>query len=70
MIVCHCQAINDKALAPLLADGLVREVDDLTSRCGAGGVCGGCRPALQWMIDRAARERAGTEARVAIGSPA
>ena len=49
MLVCHCLAVNDRAVARAVAEGATT-VDDLTARCGAGGRCGGCRPALAELL--------------------
>ena len=49
MLVCHCLAVNDQAVAHAAAEG-ARTVDDLAARCGAGGRCGGCRPLLAELL--------------------
>ena len=49
MIVCHCLQMNDRRLREALADGACT-VDDLIAQCGAGGRCGGCRPALEALV--------------------
>jgi bacterioferritin-associated ferredoxin len=49
MIVCHCRTVSDRAVRR----EVVRGADDLESvvaRCGAGGRCGGCRPALAALL--------------------
>jgi len=52
VLVCHCRAVNDRQIenAALCGAGSVREI---VSACGAGGVCGGCRPAIQEILDEA-----------------
>jgi bacterioferritin-associated ferredoxin len=60
MIVCHCRAVSDRAIRAEIEQGAARE-DELTARCGAGGHCGGCLPALQRLLaqhDRCLAERA------------
>ena len=52
MLVCHCLAVNDQAVARAAAEGATT-VDDLTARCGAGGRCGGCRPMLAELLAEA-----------------
>ena len=52
MLVCHCLAVNDRAVARAAAEGAIT-VDDLTARCGAGGRCGGCRPLLAELLAEA-----------------
>jgi bacterioferritin-associated ferredoxin len=49
MIVCHCRAVSDRAIRAEIELGAARE-DELTERCGAGGHCGGCLPALQRLL--------------------
>lgn len=49
MIVCHCRAVNHHQIeaAALCGAGSVRAI---VSACGAGGVCGGCRPAIEEIL--------------------
>ena len=54
MVVCHCWAIGDKLIEELAAHPDVT-VDDITTQCGAGGRCGGCRDTIQWLLDEARR---------------
>ena len=53
MLVCHCRAVNDRQIeaAALCGAASVREV---VSACGAGGVCGGCRPVIQEILEETA----------------
>lgn len=53
MLVCHCRAVNDRQIeaAALCGASSVREV---VTACGAGGVCGGCRPVIQEILDETA----------------
>lgn len=50
MLVCHCRAVNDRQIeaAALCGASSVREI---VAACGAGGVCGGCRPAIEEILD-------------------
>lgn len=49
MLVCHCRAVNDRQIeaAALCGAGSVREI---VAACGAGGVCGGCRPVIREIL--------------------
>ncbi len=49
MLVCHCRAVNDRQIeaAALCGAGSVR---DVVRACGAGGVCGGCRPVIEEIL--------------------
>jgi bacterioferritin-associated ferredoxin len=49
VVICSCQAVNDRAVREAIASG-ARTVDDLTARCGAAGDCGGCRPELERIL--------------------
>jgi bacterioferritin-associated ferredoxin len=50
VLVCHCRAVNDRQIeaAALCGAGSLR---DVVAACGAGGVCGGCRPAIREILD-------------------
>jgi bacterioferritin-associated ferredoxin len=54
MYVCHCRAVSDRVIRAVIADG-VAHMEDLATRCGAGSRCGGCRPALQALLDERVR---------------
>lgn len=49
MIVCHCRAVNHRQIeaAALCGASSVREI---VGACGAGGVCGGCRPVIEELL--------------------
>jgi len=49
MVVCHCHAINDKAIVAEILSGAL-DADSLAERCGAGSRCGGCRPTVEALI--------------------
>ena len=53
MLVCHCRAVNDRQIenAALCGATSIREI---VSACGAGGVCGGCRPAIEEILEECA----------------
>jgi bacterioferritin-associated ferredoxin len=60
MIVCHCRAVSDRVIRAEIEQGAAVE-DEIVKRCGAGGHCGGCLPALQRLLaqhDRRSAERA------------
>ncbi len=50
MLVCHCKGMNDRAVRRVVRAG-ARCVSDVTRTCGAGGVCGGCRPVIQDIVE-------------------
>ena len=49
MVVCHCKAVNDKAIVAEILSGAL-DVDDVAARCGAGSRCGGCRPTVEALL--------------------
>lgn len=52
MVVCHCNAVNDRAIrAEILAGAL--DVEDVAERCDAGTRCGGCRPVVEALLAEA-----------------
>lgn len=53
VLVCHCRAVNDRQIeaAALCGAGSVREI---VTACGAGGVCGGCRPVIEEILSETA----------------
>ena len=57
MLVCHCQGLTDRAVRRTVKNG-ARSVAEVTRACGAGGVCGGCRPALAEIVEEASASRA------------
>lgn len=50
MLVCLCRAVRDDAVRTAMEQG-ARTFGDVARRCGAGTVCGGCRPAIERMLD-------------------
>ena len=49
-LVCHCEAVRERTIVKAIRAG-ASTVDDVTRACGAGGGCGGCRPAIEQLID-------------------
>jgi bacterioferritin-associated ferredoxin len=50
MLVCHCHAINDNTIRRCVDAG-ARSGHDVREACGAGASCGGCRPAIDRLIE-------------------
>lgn len=50
MLVCHCRAVSDRHIHAAALGG-ARRVRDVVSTCGAGGVCGGCRPVIEEILE-------------------
>ena len=49
MIVCHCRAVNHATVRDTIEGG-ARCPDEVAAKCGAGSVCGGCRPTVESML--------------------
>ena len=60
VIVCHCHAVNDRAIRQAVRQGAcsLRQVALL---CQAGRRCGGCRPAVRQVIDEELGSAPGVE---------
>ena len=52
MIVCHCRALNDRAIRRVIESGAL-DLDALAVECGAGARCGGCEPMLVELLRQA-----------------
>lgn len=50
MIVCHCHAINDRTIREVVRAGACSP-RAVAKACGAGGGCGGCRHAVERIIE-------------------
>lgn len=55
MIVCLCEAVNDRAIQREIHRGCTT-VRDLQDRCGVGRQCGSCCPDLRRMLESATSE--------------
>lgn len=49
MVVCHCTAVNDKAIVAEILSGAL-DAEALAERCGAGTRCGGCLPTVEALL--------------------
>lgn len=49
MVICHCRAVSDGLVRRAVREGAA-DVDAVIRRCGAGSVCGGCRPAIAQLL--------------------
>lgn len=50
MLVCHCKRVSDREIRATIEDG-ARCADSVGRACGAGTGCGGCRPAIDELIE-------------------
>jgi bacterioferritin-associated ferredoxin len=49
VIVCHCKAISDRTIRSVIRHG-AESTREIARACGAGRVCGGCRPAVRDVL--------------------
>ena len=58
MLVCHCRAVNERAVERVIDSG-ARSVEEIGARCGAGTHCGACHPELERLLSERAQRLAG-----------
>ena len=51
-IICNCFQIKESTIRSLISKNDVREVEEVTSACEAGGNCGSCHILIQLFIDQ------------------
>jgi bacterioferritin-associated ferredoxin len=49
VIVCHCEAVNDKAVLAAVLSG-AEDIESVGRRCRAGTNCGGCHRMLERLV--------------------
>jgi bacterioferritin-associated ferredoxin len=49
MVVCHCNAVNDRAIRAEIESGAL-DADAVAARCGAGTRCGSCVPVIEAIL--------------------
>jgi len=55
MIICECTGTTAATVRALARDG-VSKVSEVTARCGAGGCCQSCRPAIARILRTSAKQ--------------
>jgi len=50
MFVCSCRAVTDRTVDAAIASG-ASSIEEIATRCGAGGRCGGCWPELERLLE-------------------
>jgi bacterioferritin-associated ferredoxin len=50
MLVCHCKGLTDRDVKGAIEAGACTR-RDVARRCGAGSVCGGCRPLIDELLE-------------------
>ena len=51
-IICQCFQVSDKTIKAHIKKGNLKEIEDITEACGAGGGCQSCHLLLQLFIDQ------------------
>jgi bacterioferritin-associated ferredoxin len=69
MIVCHCRAVNHATVLDTIEAG-ARCAEEVAARCGAGAVCGGCRPTVESFLADGSAEIRATLGGAAVRLPA
>jgi bacterioferritin-associated ferredoxin len=50
VIVCHCTGITDRDIRSLVRQGRAKTVSEIGLNCSAGLGCGGCRLAVEQIV--------------------
>lgn len=58
MLVCHCKGLSDREVRATVREGASTR-RQVTRACGAGSVCGGCRPVLEEIVAQEAAPASG-----------
>jgi len=53
LIVCHCKAVRESSIRAAVRAG-ARCHRSVATACKAGEMCGGCRPAIEQIIEQEA----------------
>jgi bacterioferritin-associated ferredoxin len=57
MLVCHCKGLTDRQVRDAVREGAGTR-RQLSRSCGAGAVCGGCRPVIEEILEEETPARA------------
>jgi bacterioferritin-associated ferredoxin len=50
MLVCHCMGLSERDVSGAIRAGASTR-REVARECGAGSVCGGCRPLVDELLD-------------------
>lgn len=50
MLVCHCMGLTDREVHRAIRAGASTQ-HEVARECGAGSVCGGCRPLIDELLE-------------------
>ena len=51
-IICQCFQVSDETIKTHIREGNIKEIEEVTEACGAGGGCQSCHMLLQLFIDQ------------------
>jgi bacterioferritin-associated ferredoxin len=49
MLVCHCKGVTERDVRDAIRSGACSH-REIARRCGAGSMCGGCRPVIDELL--------------------
>jgi len=52
VIICHCHRISERTVVDVVRNGAL-STEEVGRACGAGTSCGGCRPTLDAIVEKA-----------------
>jgi bacterioferritin-associated ferredoxin len=50
MLVCHCKGLTDREVQRAICAGASTQ-REVARECGAGSICGGCRPLIDELLE-------------------
>ena len=50
MLVCHCKGLTDREVRRAIRAGACTQ-REVARECGAGSICGGCRPLIDELLE-------------------
>jgi len=65
VIVCHCHGVSERTIRETVREG-ASSLRQVARSCGAGRMCGGCRPTVRKLVE----EETGEDGAAAISVPA
>jgi len=51
VLVCHCKGLTDREIHRAIRAGACTQ-REVARECGAGSICGGCRPLIDELLER------------------
>jgi NifU-like protein len=51
-IICQCFQVSDNTIKAHIRDGNLKQIEEITEACGAGGGCQSCHMLIQLFIDQ------------------